>query len=121
MIEVNRQGEVWVFAEQQDGALDDVVLELCGKARELADRLGVKAGAVLAGAAVEGLPQRLISHGIDNVYVVCDDRLGHFQTNPYARVLCSLIEKHQPQIVLFGATVMAVTSRPAWLPRCVPA
>ncbi len=106
MIEVNRQGEVWVFAEQQDGVLDDVVLELCGKARELADKLGVKAGAVLAGAAVEGLPQRLIAHGIDNVYVVCDDRLGHFQTNPYARVLCSLIEKHQPQIVLFGATVM---------------
>jgi electron transfer flavoprotein alpha subunit len=106
MIEVNRQGEVWVFAEQQDGVLDDVVLELCGKARELADTLGVKAGAVLAGAAVEGLPQSLIAHGIDNVYVVRDDRLGHFQTNPYARVLCSLIEKHQPQIVLFGATVM---------------
>lgn len=106
MIEVNRQGEVWVFAEQQDGVLDDVVLELCGKARELADTLGVKAGAVLAGAALEGLPQSLIAHGIDNVYAVCDDRLGHFQTNPYARVLCSLIEKHKPQIVLFGATVM---------------
>ena len=49
MIEPNRQGEVWVFAEQEDGALHDVALELCGKARELADRLGVKAGAVLAG------------------------------------------------------------------------
>ncbi len=47
-MEPNRQGEVWIFAEQEDGSLSDVVLELCGKARELADRLGVKTGAVLA-------------------------------------------------------------------------
>ena len=40
MLEPNRQGEVWVYAEQEDGSLHDVVLELCGKARELADRLG---------------------------------------------------------------------------------
>jgi len=33
MIEPNRQGEVWVFAEQEEGALHDVSLELCGKAR----------------------------------------------------------------------------------------
>ncbi len=44
MIEVNRQGEVWVFAEQEDGTLHDVVLELCGRARQLADRLGVRMG-----------------------------------------------------------------------------
>ena len=37
MIEVNRKGEVWVFAEQEDGALHDIALELCGKARELAE------------------------------------------------------------------------------------
>ena len=40
MIEVNRKGEVWVYAEQEDGQFHDVSLELCGKARELADRLG---------------------------------------------------------------------------------
>jgi electron transfer flavoprotein alpha subunit len=104
MIEVNRQGEVWVFAEQQDGALQDVALELCGKARELADQLGVKAGAILPGAELAGLPAQLIAHGIDHVYLVDDARLGHYQTGPYARVLCSLIEKHQPQIVMYGAT-----------------
>jgi electron transfer flavoprotein alpha subunit len=106
MIEPNRQGEVWVFAEQEDGSLHDVVLELCGKARELADQLGVKAGAVLPGHRVAGLAKRLIAQGIDNVYVADDPRLGHFQTKPYARVLCSLIEKHRPQIVLYGATAM---------------
>jgi electron transfer flavoprotein alpha subunit len=104
MIEVNRQGEVWVFAEQQDGTLQEVVLELCGKARELADQLGVKVGAALPAATDQGFPEQLIAHGVDHVYVVGDPRLEHYQTVPYARILSALIEKHAPQIVLYGAT-----------------
>jgi len=106
MIPVNRDGEVWVFAEQEDGQLSDVALELCGKARELADTLGVKVGAVLAGDDVSALGRRLIAQGVDNVYVANDSRLGHFQTSSYARVLCELIKKHAPQIVLYGATAI---------------
>ncbi|MBN2216138.1 MAG: electron transfer flavoprotein subunit alpha/FixB family protein [Pirellulales bacterium] len=104
MIEPNRQGEVWVFAEQEDGSLHDVVLELCGKARELADRLGVGVGAVLPGSRVEPLAQSLFSHGVDRVYLVEDDRLAHYQTGPYCRVVSTLAEKHRPQIVIYGAT-----------------
>jgi electron transfer flavoprotein alpha subunit len=59
-MEPNRQGEVWVYAEQEDGSLNEVVLELCGKARELADRLGVKTGVVLPGAGISGLAAELI-------------------------------------------------------------
>jgi electron transfer flavoprotein alpha subunit len=106
MIEPNRQGEVWVFAEQEDGALHDVSLELCGKAAELAGRLGVKTGAVLPGHNVEGLAKQLIAQGIDTVYLTDDPRLSHFQTGSYARVLSTLVEKHRPQIVLYGATAM---------------
>ncbi len=106
MVEVNREGEVWVFAEQKDGALQEVTLELCGKARELADQLGVKAGAVLSGETLTGLPEQLIECGIDRVYRVTDDRLGFYQTAPYARILCRLIDKYVPQIVLFGATAI---------------
>ncbi|MBU4270950.1 MAG: electron transfer flavoprotein subunit alpha/FixB family protein [Planctomycetes bacterium] len=106
MTEPNRQGEVWVFAEQEDGALHDVALELCGKARELADRLGVSAGAVLPGAGVGEMAKKLFLHGIDNVYLVDHPRLSHYQTLPYARVLETLIEKHRPQIVVVGATAI---------------
>ncbi len=104
MIEVNRNGEVWVYAEQHGGQLREVVLELCGKARELADRLDVPAGAVLVGANVENLSQQLIEHGIDRVYVTEDSRLEHYQTAPFAHVICHDIQKYQPQIVLYGAT-----------------
>ncbi len=104
MIEPNRKGEVWFFAEQEDESLNEVSLELCSKARELADRLGVKMAAVLAGWNVRELSYRLIAHGADKVYYVHDARLEYYRTLPYARVMCQLIEKHKPQIVLYGAT-----------------
>jgi len=104
MITPNRQGEVWVFAEQEDGALHDVSLELCGKARELADRLGVGVGAVLPGDRVEPLAKSLVAHGADRVYLVEDRRLAHYQTGSYCRVMSTLVEKHRPQIVIYGAT-----------------
>lgn len=106
MIDVNRQGEVWVFAEQEDKSLHDVVLELCGKGRELADQLKVPMAAVLPGSGVEPLACELIAHGADTVYMVDDPRLGHYQTAPYARVLTTLIEKHRPQIMMYGATAI---------------
>ena len=113
MIEVNRDGEVWVYAEQHGGALREVVLELCGKARDLADRLDVPAGAILAGAHVEDLAQQLIEHGIDHVYLTEDPRLKHYQTSPFAHIVCHDIQKHKPQIVLYGATPLGPRPGPA--------
>ena len=104
MTQPNRQGEVWVFAEQADGVLHDVSLELLGRARQLADRLGVKVGAVLPGYQVKELGKRLIAQGADNVYVVDKPCLKNFTSIPYAKTVCELIAKHEPQIVLFGAS-----------------
>ncbi|MEW6199419.1 MAG: electron transfer flavoprotein subunit alpha/FixB family protein [Planctomycetota bacterium] len=117
MISQNRNGEVWVYAEQEDGSLHDVALELAGKARELADRLGVKVGAVLTGWSVRELAYRLIQHGTDHVYLVEDRRLEHYQTLPYARVVTTLVGKHRPQIVVFGATPLGRDLAP----RCASA
>ncbi|MBN1437004.1 MAG: electron transfer flavoprotein subunit alpha/FixB family protein [Sedimentisphaerales bacterium] len=106
MIEINRQGEVWVFAEQEDGVLSDVPLELLGRGRELADKLSVKLAAVLPGKGVAGLSADLGAYGADKVYVVDDDLLEHYQSVSYTKVLCELIQKHKPQIVLYGATAI---------------
>lgn len=104
MIGVNRQGEVWVFAEQHKGKLEDTPLELMSKARHLADTLGVKLGAVLLGDNVKGLANELIYHGADKVYLAEHAMLKDYQTNSYAKVVVGLIGKHEPQIVLYGAT-----------------
>jgi len=106
MIDVNRKGEVWVFAEQQDGALSEVPLELLGKGRELAEKLSVKVAAILPGDKIDGLVAELSAHGADKVYVVQGSKLRDYQTNSYTKVLCDLIIKHKPQIVLYGATAI---------------
>ncbi len=105
MIDVNRQGEVWVFAEQHYGKMEDTPIELMSKARHLADTLGVKLAAVLLGDTVSELVEKLIHYGADKVYVAEDSLLKTFQTNSYAKVVFDLIHKYKPQIVLYGATV----------------
>jgi len=104
MTEPNRKGDVWVIAEQQDGVLHDVSLELLSKGRELADTLGVRLAAVLLGAQVDALAQRLVQHGADCVLAGEHPQLGHYQTNPFSKVVSGLIAEHRPQIVIFGAT-----------------
>jgi len=104
MIEVNRNGDVWVFAQQHNGKLNDVSLELLSKGRELADQLKVPLAAALLGQDVEPLAQSLFHHGADKVYLAEHDLLETYQANTYAKALCQLITRHKPQIVIYGAT-----------------
>jgi len=105
MINVNRQGEVWVFGEQHNGQLEDTPIELMSKARRLADTLGVKLASILLGDSVKDLATKLIHYGADKVYLVEHPLLGTYQANSYAKVIYDLIHKYEPQIVLYGATI----------------
>ena len=98
MIEVNRKGEVWVFAEQHNGQLEDTPIELMSKARSLADTLGVQLAAAVLGDNVKGLAEKMIHFGADKVYLAQDPLLGVYQTNSYAKVIYDLIHKYEPQI-----------------------
>ncbi|MGD0091299.1 MAG: electron transfer flavoprotein subunit alpha/FixB family protein [Planctomycetota bacterium] len=96
---------VVVFAEQDEGALVRVALELASRARELADRLRTTAGAfLLGGQGIEAAAAELIAYGMDKVYVISDRRLHHYDTLPYAKVLVRLIRQTAPLAVLYGAT-----------------
>jgi electron transfer flavoprotein alpha subunit len=105
MIPVNRQGEVWVFAEQHNGKLEDTPLELMSRARRLADILNVKLGAILLGDNVKTIASKLIHFGADKVYLAEHPLLKHYQATGYARIIYDLIHKYKPQIVIYGATV----------------
>ncbi|MFB3845188.1 MAG: FAD-binding protein [Candidatus Cloacimonadaceae bacterium] len=97
---------IWVYAEQRDGIIAPVVYELLGKGRELADDLQNELSAVLFGQGMESLTSELIAYGADQVILVDDPALKHFQDELYANTLSALIEKHKPAIVLAGATVI---------------
>ena len=48
--------------------------------------------------------ERLGHCGVDTVYLAQHPLLERYQTSSYAKVIDGLIEKHSPQIVLYGAT-----------------
>ena len=102
----NTQGEVWVFAEQEEGKLSDVPFELLGKARELALKLGVKVGAVLMGSGVESLAKPLFEAGADIVHIVDDPALKVYRNKAYRHAMVELVKEVNPQIAIFGATHM---------------
>lgn len=95
---------VWVYAEQRDGQLLRVALELVGEGRKLADGLGKKLSAVLMGSNIQSLAGELIAHGADQVYVLDHPELAVYNTEPYALALEQLVQRELPEIVLVGAT-----------------
>jgi electron transfer flavoprotein alpha subunit len=100
------KGEVWVFAEQEDGKLSEVPYELLGKGRELADRLSVPLAAVLMGENIKALAAELFARGADKVHLVDDARLSVYRNKAYSHSLVELVKECSPQIVIFGATHM---------------
>ncbi len=98
--------DVYVFAEQRDGAVQNVALELLGKARELADTLGEKVVAILLGKGIKGQAQGLIAAGADKVLVVENDILEHYMTEPYAEAVTQIIKEQKPSILMIGATTI---------------
>lgn len=95
---------VWVFAEQREGRLSKVSLELLGKARELADTLGQDVSAVLLGHQVSKLSDTLIRYGAERVYLAQHKALKEYRTLAYTKALAELVMKHKPNILLMGAT-----------------
>ncbi len=97
-------GEVWIFAEVDDGQVSSVALELLSKGRELAQTLGVPLAAVIIGHRIRELADQLFAHGADVVYGADHECLAEYTTLPYARILTNLVRERKPEIVLYGAT-----------------
>ncbi len=95
---------VWVFAEQRGGKLMNVVIELLGEGRKLADEIGTELCAVLLGENVKGLTDELIGYGADKVYYADAPELKSYTTDAYTKVIYDAINEYKPEIVLLGAT-----------------
>lgn len=95
---------VWVFAEQKNGKISQVALELLGSGKKLSENLSVPLAAVLIGSAIEGEANRLIAYGADIVYLVEDNSLRFYNDESFANIFVQLILNYKPEIVLMGAT-----------------
>jgi len=98
--------DVWIFIEQDAGRIAGVSLELLGKGRELAERLGGRVGALLFGHQVAPLAETAIHYGADVVYLADHAEMAFYRTLPYSRVAVELAREHRPAIFLLGATAV---------------
>ncbi|MFR5656863.1 MAG: electron transfer flavoprotein subunit alpha/FixB family protein [Butyricimonas faecihominis] len=97
---------VYVFVEQREGVIQNVGLELLGKARELADALNEKVYAMLLGHDLTTQAQECIAYGADTVLRVDAPELATYVTEPYAQAIYQIIRDNKPSIVLIGATTI---------------
>ncbi|HZJ73527.1 MAG TPA: electron transfer flavoprotein subunit alpha/FixB family protein [Perlabentimonas sp.] len=97
---------VFVFVEQRKGIIQNVSLELIGKARDLANPLNDKVYAILLGNKITDKAQTLIAHGAD--VVVCADtpELADYLTEPYTQAICHIANEYKPSILMLGATTI---------------
>ncbi|MBD5207305.1 MAG: electron transfer flavoprotein subunit alpha/FixB family protein [Bacteroidales bacterium] len=93
-----------VYCEYEDGKVADVSLELLTKGRALADQLGIKLEAVVAGDNLEGIEKQLFPYGVDTVYKVEDKRLYPYTSLPHSSILINLFKEIEPRIAFMGAT-----------------
>ena len=100
----SRQG-IWIFIERTETDIEDISLEILGKGAEIAAQLGEKTHAVVIGSQDSETTKTLAGHGADRIYAV---DLTEFQ-DPGAehceQALCQLVEKHNPRLILVGATL----------------
>jgi electron transfer flavoprotein alpha subunit len=101
--------DVWVFIEIEHGEIHPVSLELLGEGRKLAARLGVRLAGVLLGGTRASLIEAATEaweHGADVVYIAPHPALADYRNDPYSRVLTEIVDRHKPEILLLGATVL---------------
>jgi len=95
---------LWVFIEQRDSKPARVSLELLGKGRTLADKLGADVTAIIIGEGVSGIAEEMIYYGADRVIIADDPIAKDYRTEVYTDIIVEQVLKEKPEILLIGAT-----------------
>src|SRR5919109_1530660 len=96
--------DCWTFVEEIDGRPSRTSLELIGRGRELAGKLGGQNIALILGKDVDGLTRDAARHGAERVVVVDDERLAEYHPEAWSRALRSVVEQTRPHVLLIPAT-----------------
>jgi electron transfer flavoprotein alpha subunit len=99
-----KTGGIFVFLEQSGGVLESVSLEVLGKAKEIADQLGVSVIGILLGENLGKASRECLSRGADLVLIGESPLLRDFTTEAYSKVMSGLVKEYDPDMFLVGAT-----------------
>ena len=119
-VDLSAYKHIWVFAEQRQGKIQNVALELIGEGKRLAKDISddTQLCAVLIGNNIDHLAQECFEYGAEKVYMVQDPLLENYTTDGYTKVMKQLIDEYKPEIVLYGATHIGRDFAPRIAARC---
>lgn len=106
VVDLSAYKDVWVFAEQRDGKLMNVALELIGEGYRLAKEISedTKVCALLIGDEIDHLAQECFEYGAERVIMIQDPLLKNFTTDAYTKVIVDAVHEYKPELVIYGAT-----------------
>ena len=96
---------IMVVAEQSDGVFRKVTFEILSEGKRIADKLGCQLTAVVLGADIEACALELQAYGPHRILAVEDTQLAEYLTDAYTNALSEIIQREDPGILLFGASV----------------
>ena len=108
-----------VYCEFEDGKVADVSLELLTKGRQLADKLGIKLEAVVAGDNLSGIENQVFPYGVDTLYKVEDPRLYPILRSLTALSLSISSRRRSHASLSWALLLSAVTLAHASLPLSI--
>ena len=97
-------GNVFVFCETDNGKVVDISLELLSSGKKLSRKLDCKLEAIVLGNEISDIEKQISKYGVNTIHIADDSRLDPYLTLAYSKIISSVLDKHQPQIVLFGAS-----------------
>jgi electron transfer flavoprotein alpha subunit len=100
-----RRYDCWTVVELVEGAPRRVSLELLGKGRELAGKLGGRNVALLLGSDLKAPARDAARYGAEYVVLVDDERLAVYHPEVFAAALRHVVESERPHALLIPSTV----------------
>ncbi len=97
---------ICVYVDHEAGNIHPVTLELIGKARELADKVGHEVYCLFMGENIRKEAEELLHYGVDKVFLYENKKLEHYVTEPYTAVFEDFISNVKPSAILVGATAV---------------
>lgn len=104
VVDKSKWSGIAVYVDHEGGNIHPVTLELLGKARELADKIGHKVCCVFMGSGIESAADELLHYGADKVFVYDEKSLEHYIPETYTAVFEDFINNVKPCAILVGAT-----------------
>jgi electron transfer flavoprotein alpha subunit len=97
--------DCWTFVELADGRATRASLELLGKGRELAGKLGGSNVALVLGSEVAGAVDDASRYGAEVVYTGEQEGLRDYVPERWVAAVRSIVEGERPHVLLFPATL----------------